>query len=117
MYAEALNENGKTAQAYPHINRVRERAGIGNLPSGYAKDQMFQALADERKREFITEGDRWFDLVFRGLPFLKKVMEDYALNSSESISRNIVVRDNVLLFPLPESQLQLKSILTQNPGY
>ena len=117
MYAEALNENGKTPQAYPHINRVRERAGLGELPPGYARDQMFQALADERQKEFIMEGDRWFDLVFRGLPFLKTVMNSYFPNSYADINRLSSVRDNCLLFPIPESQLQIKPVLTQNPDY
>ena len=117
MYAEALNENGKTAQAYPYINMVRNRAGLGELPSGYSKEQMFQALADERQKEFILEGDRWFDLVFRGLTFLKKEMNNYIPHAYLSTYNNIVVRDNCMLFPIPESQTQIKPILVQNPDY
>ena len=117
MYAEALNENGKTAQAYPHINRVRHRAGLGDLPSGYSKERMFQALADERQKEFIMEGDRWFDLVFRGLTFLKKEMEAYKPHAYLDGNKNFALKDNCLLFPIPESQLQIKSVLQQNPGY
>lgn len=117
MYAEALNENGKTAQAYPHINAVRKRAGIADLPTGYTKEQMFQALADERQKEFLMEGDRWFDLVFRGLPFLKKEMGNYIPNAFLMQNLNIVIRDNCMLFPIPESQTQVKPVLTQNPGY
>jgi len=55
MYAEALNENGKTGQAYQYINQVRSRAGVADLPSGYSKMQMFKALADERQMEFLLE--------------------------------------------------------------
>ena len=117
MYAEALNENGKTAQAYTYINMVRTRAGIQDLPSGYTKEQMFQALADERQKEFILEFDRWFDLVFRGLEFIKKEMNAYIPNAQLESYRNYYVRDNCLLFPIPESQLQVKPILTQNPDY
>src|SRR5205085_1805007 len=32
MYAEALNNNGKTAQAIPYINRIRTRAGLAPKP-------------------------------------------------------------------------------------
>ena len=117
MYAEALNENGKTAQAYPYINRVRNRAGIADLPPGYSKEQMFQALADERQKEFLMEGDRWFDLVFRGFDFLKNTMNDYSPHAYLEANRNIVVRDNCMLFPIPESQTQIQPVLTQNPGY
>jgi hypothetical protein len=117
MYAETLNENGKTAQAYPYINRVRNRAGIGDLPSGYSKEQMFQALADERQKEFLMEGDRWFDLVFRGFAFIKKEMGNYSPHAYLEANRDIVVRDNCMLFPIPESQMQIQPVLIQNPGY
>ncbi|MEI7829152.1 MAG: RagB/SusD family nutrient uptake outer membrane protein [Prolixibacteraceae bacterium] len=117
MYAEALNENGKTAQAYTYINQVRSRAGIPNLTAGFTKAQMFQALADERAKEFLLEGDRWFDMVFRGLPFLKQEMTTYFPNAYLAQNRILTVKDNCLLFPIPNTQIQIKPILTQNPGY
>jgi hypothetical protein len=117
MYAEALNENGKTDQAYQYINQVRTRAGIGDLPEGYSKEQMFQALADERQKEFLLEGDRWFDLVFRGFDFLKQEMEEYIPHAYLEQNRIITVKNNCMLFPIPESQRQVKPILEQNPGY
>lgn len=118
MYAEALNQNGKTSQAYQYVNQVRNRAGIGNLPAGYSKDQMFQALADERQREFLLEGDRWFDLCWRGIDFLKKEMNNYIPNAYLSIYRNkLIVKDYEILFPIPLDQINIKPVLVQNPGY
>ena len=117
MYAEALNENGKTAQAYQYINQVRNRAGIDDLPAGYSKAQMFQALADERQKEFLMEGDRWFDLIFRGIDFMKQEMHDYSPNAYLEQNRNLKVEDHFLLFPIPEAQRQIKPILEQNGGY
>lgn len=117
MYAEALNENGKTDQAYQYINQVRNRAGIGDLPTGYSKALMFQALADERQKEFLMEGDRWFDLKFRGIDFLKQEMNNYFPNAYYEHYRNLVVLDRHILFPIPEQQIQIKPILEQNPGY
>jgi starch-binding outer membrane protein, SusD/RagB family len=116
-YAEALNENGKTDQAYQYINQVRNRAGISDLPDGYSKGQMSQALSDERQKEFILEGDRWFDLVLRGLDFLKSEMDSYIPNAYLEQNRIISVKDNCLLFPIPEQQRQVKPVLEQNPGY
>ena len=118
MYAEALNEDGNTAQAYKYINMVRERAGIADLPVGYSHDQMFQALADERQKEFLLEGDRWFDLCYRGITFLQQVMNDFKPHAYLARVQNIQVTSNLLLFPIPSDQIQLKpSVLTQNPGY
>ena len=117
MYAEALNENGKTTQAYQYINQVRSRAEIGDLPEGYSKQQMFEALADERQKEFLLEGDRWFDLIYRGFDFLKSEMEAYIPNAYLEQNRILTVKDNCMLFPIPESQRQVKPVLEQNPGY
>jgi hypothetical protein len=117
MYAEALNENSKTALAYQYINQVRVRAGIGDLPAGYSKAQMFKALADERQKEFLLEGDRWFDLRFRGIDFLKQAMNDFKPNAYLPRNRDIVIKDNYILFPIPEDQIQIKPLLKQNDGY
>lgn len=117
MYAEALNENNKTEEAYPYINEVRSRAGIADLPTGYSKDEMFQALADERQREFLMEGDRWFDLRYRGMDFLEQEMNAFKPNAYLEQNQNVQVRDYFSLFPIPEEQVQVKPILEQNSGY
>lgn len=117
MYAEALNENGNTAAAYQYINLVRDRAGLSTLPPGYSKQQMFEALADERQKEFMMEGDRWFDLRFRGAQYLKTTMNAFVPNSYLPGNRNFQVTDFDMLFPIPRPQIETKPILTQNPGY
>jgi len=118
MYAEALNQDGKTDQAYQYVNQVRNRAGIGDLTPGYSKDQMFQALADERQREFLLEGDRWFDLCWRGIDFLKQEMNKYIPNAYLTIYRNkLVIQEHQILFPIPLDQIIIKPALVQNPGY
>jgi len=118
MYAEALNQNGKTSEAYQYVNQVRNRAGIGDLPPGYSKTQMFKALADERQREFLLEGDRWFDLCWRGIDFLKQEMNNYIPNAYLTIYRNkLAVKDHQILFPIPSDQINIKPVLVQNAGY
>ncbi|HEY8397094.1 MAG TPA: RagB/SusD family nutrient uptake outer membrane protein [Flavihumibacter sp.] len=117
MYAEALNENGKTGQAIGYINQVRQRAGIDELPAGLSKAETFQALADERQRELIMEGDRWYDLVFRGYDFLRSTLESFMPNAYLEQNRNLQVQERYMLFPIPSSQIQVKPVLQQNPGY
>src|SRR5690606_26725812 len=44
------------------VNAVRERAGLTTPLTGVTKEQ----LLEERRREFIGEGLRWFDLIRSG---------------------------------------------------
>ena len=116
MYADALNQNDQTSSAYPYINEVRSRAGLEPLPSGYTKDQMNNALAKERQLEFLLEGDRWFDLSYRGIDYLKETLNDFFPDSYSTADATI--EDHEELFPLPADEVSLKpDVLTQNPDY
>lgn len=60
--AEALMEQGKTAEAATYLNQVRARAGLA--PSAAA--DMREAIYQERRVELAFENKRWFDLVRTG---------------------------------------------------
>ena len=63
--AEALNEQGKTAEAATYLNQVRTRAGLANTTaSGQAT--MREAIFKERRVELAFENKRWFDLTRTG---------------------------------------------------
>ncbi|MEI6749158.1 MAG: RagB/SusD family nutrient uptake outer membrane protein [Bacteroidota bacterium] len=64
-YAEAANEvnNGPTTEAYRCVNIVRNRVGLGDLPSGLTKEKFREAVLTERACEFGYEDVRWFDLI------------------------------------------------------
>jgi len=47
----------------------------------------------------------------------KTIKDVYIPNAYLERYQSTVIRDNCLLFPIPEAQLQIKSVLTQNPGY
>ena len=126
--AEAENElNGPTAAAYDAINQIRRRAywspylNIQNTPSdgsplelsGLTQEQFRQAVRDERWKEFILEGQRWFDLV-RWHILVKHVKANAP--ASEPLKIQNVSKRNYLL-PLPQDQLILNPNLTQNWGY
>ena len=62
MYAEALNEIGQTAQAYPYVDRVRVRAGLAPLSTampGLSQQELRDQLKHERITELSGEGHRW----------------------------------------------------------
>ncbi len=62
-YAEALNEVGRTGDAYRYINEVRARVGVGPLPSMPSQEAMREQILCERACEFGGEEVRYFDLV------------------------------------------------------
>jgi tetratricopeptide (TPR) repeat protein len=114
LYAETLNENGKTNEAYPYVDRVRERSNMRPLAEahpeiGNNQELFLEQLKHERVIELSGELVRFFDLKRWGM-----------FNSSNA------VRDpNFETFkegrsefqPLPQSELDLNSNLIQNPGY
>lgn len=111
MYAEAQNElsGGPTADAYAAINQVRTRANVPNLTAGLNQSDFRDSLFLERRKEFIQEGHRWFDLVRQGGTTLVDALHKIPAKSAAS-SKNT-------LFPIPLVEIQLNPKLTQNPGY
>jgi hypothetical protein len=59
IYAEAC---GPTTDGYTAINRIRNRAGLGNLVPGLAVQAFRDAVLQERAWELAFEGNRLFDL-------------------------------------------------------
>jgi hypothetical protein len=105
MYAEALNENGKTSEAHTYLNMIRKRGGVPGY-SGLTKDDMREKIYLERRLELYMEGHRWFDLVRTGRALT--VMAPYGM------------KEYMTVFPIPQSQIDIvndQAIFAQNPGY
>lgn len=105
MYAEALNENGKTIQALTYLNMIRTRAGVP-VYTGLTQADTREKIYLERRLELYMEGQRWFDLVRTGRAL--SVMAPYGM------------KDYMTVFPIPQAQIDIvndPSILPQNKGY
>ena len=115
--AEAINEQGApTPEAYELINQVRRRAFAKpiNTPdptvdlAGLNQVTFRAAIQEERKKEFVQEGQRWFDLVRWGT----LVTEVKKVTAKNSVSE----RNN--LYPIPQSERNIDPVgLPQNDGY
>lgn len=115
--AEAINEQGTpTPEAYELINQVRRRAFGKPITtpdaavdlSGLTQVTFRAAIQEERKKEFVQEGQRWFDLVRWGT----LVTEVKKVTAKNSVSE----RNN--LYPIPQSERSIDPVgLPQNPGY
>ncbi len=124
MYAEALNANGNTSQAYDYVDEVRERSNMNPLSDvapGLSQAEFLEQLKHERLVELANEGVRFFDL---------KRWGDYSTNAAEPFTipavGATVERDTNFetfqsgqdeRFPIPQSELDLNENLIQNPGY
>jgi hypothetical protein len=104
MYAEALNEQGRTADAISYVEQVRRRAKLMNDFSGINKDQLTLLIEHERQVEFCFENQRWFDLIrtSRAIPVMT------------ALGKNL--QPHLLIAPIPGDQVVINQ-LEQNPGY
>ncbi|GAA4315498.1 RagB/SusD family nutrient uptake outer membrane protein [Compostibacter hankyongensis] len=122
MYAESLNETGNTADAVKILNRVRERA-FHDTEHDYAdltQSQFRTKIYLERRLEFANEGKRWFDLVRTGR--LLEVMKAHGtLEAKLAESNKTTITQNARayqsLYPIPQRELDLNKLLTQNQGW
>ena len=92
MKAEALNEQGQTAQACEPLNIVRQRAGLANV-ANMTQDAMREKIIHERRIELA-----------------------YAINFLHGIGKSRVTKER-LLFPIPQTEMDANSLMVQNPGY
>jgi hypothetical protein len=138
MQAEAYIELGQQANALPLINQIRNRAAAstgrlkkldGTFPSKYnvkpytsanwTQAYARKALQWERRLEFATEGERFFDLVRWGIA--EKTLNDY-INIEKvrrpflSTAKFTAGRDEYL--PIPQSEITFTNgLYKQNPAY
>ena len=118
MYAEAVNEGGAASGAMTKetaLNTVRTRAGIaaaGALSQAAFRD----SVRLERRREFVFEGQRWFDLSRWGIldaVIRAKTAEVAALYPGETTVHGVTSN----LMPVPQTEIDINSKLTQNSGW
>jgi hypothetical protein len=109
MQAEALNELGRTAEAYPLVDAVRARVTLPLLPPGLTQDEMRQRILRERMFELGLEGQRWADLQRHNLL-------TPALQATDGEFQFFVAGKSALL-PIPQAERDLNPNVDQNPGW
>jgi len=126
-YAEALNEvNGPVTDVYTYVNQIRTRAGMPGLPAGLSQAEMRDRIQNERRVELCFEGHRFFDVRRwkKGTDFLNKpvtgmqiIKAGTTLTYTPFTVENRTFTDKNYFFPIPQTELNKTSKLTQNPGY
>ena len=120
LYAECLNETGRTSEAVDYVNQVRNRAWEFQIPAdkkwsnGMGKTEFAEALMTERVRELFAERWRRFDLVRTG-KFLELVKE-----RNKWANRYGTIAEYNKYWPLPQSEIDQNEDIPatdQNEGY
>jgi len=123
MKAEALNELGRVAEANENLKKTVERAGMSFIDFSN-KSELNEAILNERAREFVVEGKRWFDLLRNAKRnhFANKQLIINMILSSADVKQQAILRTRVYdtmsyYLPIPERELLYDQNLKQNPFY
>jgi starch-binding outer membrane protein, SusD/RagB family len=110
--AEARARQGNVSGGLEDLNRVRNRAGLGNATAASA-EALVDAILEERKFEFAIEGHRFFDMtrtnravsVFQNLP------------RTTGASLYSIGDERLFVFPIPNSEIFTNPNMVQNLAY
>jgi hypothetical protein len=131
MKAEALVEKGELRPEFDLVEKTYKRARIDETSasldfSKYNTQALMRNLVfDERQREFMFEGKRYFDLLRRinreGSP--TNVVNTYLIGSgkySNLLSSTVLSKINdmdAIYMPINNNEMKLNTMLVQNPFY
>jgi hypothetical protein len=104
--AEARARRNNLTGAKDDLNVIRNRASLENTTAG-DQTEILSAIEQERRSEFFAEwGHRWLDLKRTGRA--TAVLENLKPTTWDETD---------VLWPVPQSQINLNPALIQNPGY
>ncbi|GGM93378.1 membrane protein [Dyadobacter beijingensis] len=121
LYAETLFKLNDKANALVQLNKVRERA-FGNATHNYKGTEatdFLDLILNERQLELAYEHERWFDLVRtrKYLTVMKQEERLYNYAAKTPVVVDLMPKEFMKVYPIPQAQIDLSSGLKQNNGY
>jgi len=110
MYAEALTMQDRHGEAYPLVNRIRTRAHLAPLPTGYTKEQVLAEIRHQRMIEFFRENLRFYDLKRWGLL-------QQEITNSDKEGRQFFNPQLHQYFPIPQGEINANPNIDQRPEW
>ena len=114
LYAECLNETGKTAEAAPYIQQIRSRSNMSDRTAEFAsfsQNQMREQIIHERELELACEYWRYLDLLRWGW-FKTKL--DVLQSHDPEFNAYIEGREYMAI---PTTELDRNTLVKQNPAW
>lgn len=111
--AEALAALGRVTEAVTELNKVRNRANIGDYSGPTDQLSIEKEILEERGREFWLENKRWPDLLRFHYEGVINVYE-FVPNLKERAEVEVIVP---LYYAIPLDEMSLNHNLTQTEGY
>ena len=121
-------DNTRLRQAFTLVDAVNRRSyGQSQTASALTfsryttKNAMLNLVYDERNRELMFEGKRWFDLVRRSMReentnyLISQAGRKYTTNKSAAESK--LKRIDAIFWPYNEEELKVNPNLVQNPAF
>ena len=95
------------------LNAVRARAGLGNTAAA-TKDEIINAILQERKLEFVGEGQRWFDVIRKG-----RAMTEFSniKRTKGSLPSYSIGTPGKQVLPIPSAEVRANPSVEQNEAY
>lgn len=110
MIAEALTMQGNVSGAYPYIQRIRTRAQLATLASGFSQTQMMTEIRHERMLEFARENQRFYDLKRWGLL-------QQEITNSDKVGKQYYIPIKFDYFPVPQNEINNNPLMVQNSNW
>lgn len=114
--AEAYAKTSKTTEALADLNAVRTARGLDAV-TGLTGQALVNAILEERRRELMFEGHRYFDLLRNGLAVVRTYCGQATQINTPKCTYEATA--NEAIAPIPQAELDANSGISgqQNPGY
>jgi hypothetical protein len=105
--SEALaRTNGLDVRAIELLNAVRKRSDAGTTLLPTSQQELIDMILTERRIELLGEG-------FRSRDLLRQIATLPAKGTAPSVTPN----DTQYIWPIPQSEILVNTVIDQNPGY
>jgi hypothetical protein len=107
--AEAYARNSMETEALVDLNTLRAARINGFIPGTETGNALLLAISNERRKELVCEGQRWFDL--------KRTTREVNRTTNCSVFCNLAANAREWNWPVPQTEMLANPNMRQTAGY